>query len=108
MPAWLVDLFSRYGYAVVFFGVRRLFTPLAAGADRDTVRTSSLVTALCVLAVGAWFTDYIGVHSVFGAFILGVGVPRGALTRELRRTIEPLTTALSDAEPETAGGCVCG
>ena len=21
MPAWLVDLFSRYGYAVVFFGV---------------------------------------------------------------------------------------
>ena len=80
--------------AVVFLGVSRVFTPLAAGAERGTVRTSSLVTVLCVLAVGAWFTDYIGIHSVFGAFILGVSVPRGALTRELRRMIEPLTTAL--------------
>jgi Kef-type K+ transport system membrane component KefB len=80
---------------VVFFGVRRLLVPLAVTADRtDTVRTPSLVTVLCLLAVGAWFTDYIGIHSVFGAFVLGVSVPRGALARELRRMIEPLTMAL--------------
>jgi Kef-type K+ transport system membrane component KefB len=79
---------------VVRFGVRRGFASLAAAAERDNFRASSLVTVLCVLAAGAWFTDYIGVHSVSGAFVLGVSVPRGALTRELRRTIEPLTTAL--------------
>ena len=80
---------------VVFFGVRRVLAPLAAAAERtDTVRTSSLVTVLCLLAVGAWFTDYIGIHSVFGAFVLGVSVPRGTLSRELRRMIEPLTMAL--------------
>ena len=40
------------------------------------------------------FTDLVGVHSVFGAFVLGVSVPRGVLARDLRRAIEPLTTAL--------------
>jgi Kef-type K+ transport system membrane component KefB len=81
--------------AVVFVGVRRLLAPLAAAAERtDSVPTSSYVTVLCLLAIGAWFTDFIGIHSVFGAFMLGVGVPRGALSRELRRITEPLTMAL--------------
>ena len=31
---------------------------------------------------------------MFGAFVLGVSVPRGVLTRELRRAIEPLASAL--------------
>src|SRR5262249_18630454 len=56
--------------------------------------TSSLVTVLCLLTIGAWYTDYVGIHSVFGAFVLGVGVPRGVLSRELRLLIEPLTMAL--------------
>ncbi len=81
--------------AVVFLGVRRLLVPLAAAAERtDAVRTSTYVTVLCLLASGAWFTDVIGIHSVFGAFMLGVSVPRGVLSRELRRITEPLTMAL--------------
>src|SRR5258708_9125069 len=81
--------------AVVFLGVRRLLVPLAAAAERtDAVRTSTYVTVLCLLASGAWFTDFIGIHSVFGAFMLGVSVPRGVLSREIRRITEPLTMAL--------------
>jgi Kef-type K+ transport system membrane component KefB len=81
--------------AVVFLGIRRLLAPLAIAAENaDSLRTSSLVTILCLLACGAWFTDVIGIHSVFGAFMLGVAVPRGVLARELRRLIEPLTMAL--------------
>src|SRR5882762_8879288 len=73
--------------AVVFLGVRPLLGPLAAAAERaDAVPTSSYVTVLCILAVGAWFTDFIGIHSVFGAFMLGVCVPRGVLSREIRRS----------------------
>src|SRR5262249_32280352 len=37
----------------VLVGVRRVLAPLAAAADRETIRTSSLVTVLCLLAVGA-------------------------------------------------------
>jgi Kef-type K+ transport system membrane component KefB len=81
--------------AVVFLGVRRLLHPLAAAAERtDAVPTVSYVTVLCVLAICAWYTDFIGIHSVFGAFMFGVAVPRGVLSRELRRITEPLTMAL--------------
>ena len=31
---------------------------------------------------------------VFGGFMLGVAMPRGALTRELQRQVEPLTVVL--------------
>lgn len=79
----------------VLGGVKRVLAPLVSAAERtDSVPTSTLVTALCLLAIGAWFTDFIGIHSVFGAFILGVAVPRGVLSRELRQMIEPLTMAL--------------
>jgi K+:H+ antiporter len=81
--------------AVVWLGVRRLFERLARSADDDDALSSSvLVTVLCLLACAAWFTDLVGIHAVFGAFVLGVSVPRGVLARELRRAIEPLTMTL--------------
>ena len=81
--------------AVVWLGVRRWLARLAAAADRDEAMSSpALVAVLCLLACGAWFTDAIGLHSVFGAFVLGVSVPRGVLARDLRRAVEPLTMAL--------------
>ena len=80
---------------VVWLGVRRVLERLARSADRDDSLSSPvLVTVLCLLACGAWFTDYVGIHSVFGAFVLGVSMPRGVLARELRRAIEPLTMTL--------------
>lgn len=80
---------------IVFLGVRRFLSRLAAAAERDgDLPAATLVTLLGLLTAGAWFTDLIGLHLVFGAFVLGVGVPRGVLSRELQRTIAPLTTTL--------------
>jgi Kef-type K+ transport system membrane component KefB len=59
--------------------------------DLGTVRLSCI---LALLMLAAWLTDRIGVYSVFGAFILGVAMPRGQVCHALRRSIEPLTTAL--------------
>jgi Kef-type K+ transport system membrane component KefB len=79
----------------VFGGVRPAMARLAGLVEhRGTVSPSVLTSMLVVLAVGAWFTDRVGVHSVFGAFLLGVAIPRGRLTDGLRAAIEPLTTAL--------------
>lgn len=79
----------------VFLGVRPILKRLAAAAARrDGVTPPMLVTVLGCVAFGAWFTDAVGIYSVFGAFVLGVSVPRGVLSRDLRRLIEPLTTAL--------------
>jgi Kef-type K+ transport system membrane component KefB len=35
------------------------------------------VGCLALLVFGAWFTDAIGLHAVFGAFVMGVAMPRG-------------------------------
>jgi K+:H+ antiporter len=81
--------------AAVWLGVRRLLRRLADRAERDEAAGSAaLASVLCLLACGAWFTDRVGIHSVFGAFVLGVSVPRGVLARDLRRAIEPLTMTL--------------
>ena len=83
-----------YGVAV-FMGLRPLMAKLAAQVTRqDSIPPSILTMALCLLAFGSWFTELVGLHAVFGAFLLGVAVPRGPLTAGLRRTIEPLTSSL--------------
>jgi Kef-type K+ transport system membrane component KefB len=53
-----------------------------------------LVICLILLALGAWFTDAIGLHAVFGAFVMGVAMPRGLVSRSLIERIQPLTVAL--------------
>ena len=53
-----------------------------------------LGTLMLLLGIGAWFTDLIGLYSVFGAFILGLAIPRGGLAEKTAERISPLTTAL--------------
>jgi Kef-type K+ transport system membrane component KefB len=49
---------------------------------------------LVALMLGAWITDHIRLYAVFGAFVLGMAMPRGAFADRLRDKIEPLTTGL--------------
>lgn len=53
-----------------------------------------LVFTLMLVMLGAWFTDFIQIYAVFGAFIMGVAMPRGKFSEELHRLIYPLTVAL--------------
>jgi Kef-type K+ transport system membrane component KefB len=52
-----------------------------------------LVFVLMLTMLGAWFTDIIQIYAVFGAFIMGIAMPRGKFASELHRLIYPLTTA---------------
>ena len=87
---------GAFAYVAVVSGlVRRYLRGLARDAESTReVSQGTFVTVLLLLMVGAWFTDLVGVHSVFGAFILGAAVPRGVLSRELQRLIGPLTLGL--------------
>jgi Kef-type K+ transport system membrane component KefB len=62
--------------------------------DRGGLQPWIFSTMLALLAAGAWFTDLVGIHSVFGAFVLGAATPHGVLSRELQSKIEPVTTSL--------------
>ena len=75
--------------------LRRQLWKLDRAAERQArLSPAHLGLVLAMLMAGAWFTDRIGVHAVFGAFILGVAMPRGIVTKELSRQVEPLATAL--------------
>lgn len=59
-----------------------------------TLSESGFVTILALMAAGAWFTDLIGLHAVFGAFVIGMVVPRGVVSRDMIARVQPLTVAL--------------
>ena len=83
-------------YTVVVLAVLRpQLAKLESLVERDgSLTAGALTTVMALLMAGAWFTDAIGIHSVFGAFIMGIAMPRGLVTKELTRYIEPLSTTL--------------
>lgn len=71
---------------------RRLLARLGAAVEKEGKLTPHLLSGcLMLLMLGAWVTDAAGIHAVFGGFLLGVAMPRGLLTRELQRQLEPFT-----------------
>ncbi len=81
-------------YAVVVLGLgRRLLVRLGENAEKkNALPGSTLSFILMLVMLGAWFTDYIGIYAVFGGFIMGLAMPRGLVTRELQRRLEPMAT----------------
>ena len=73
----------------------RLLAPLGRWAEREGKITPTLLGVVIMLfMLCAWAMDAAGLHSVFGGFLLGVAMPRGVLTRELKKQLEPFTLAL--------------
>lgn len=93
--AW-INIGGGVAYVVVALGTVR---PLLGRAKsllvkNDELTEAGMVIGLALMALGAWFTDLIGLHAVFGAFVMGAAMPRGAMTRDLVGRIQPLTVAL--------------
>jgi Kef-type K+ transport system membrane component KefB len=57
-------------------------------------QVNPFVLLLLSLMLCAWFTDAVGIYSIFGAFILGSVMPRCSFTRNVRKLIEPLTVTI--------------
>lgn len=53
-----------------------------------------LTIVLLVIMLAAWFTDWVGIYSVFGAFVAGAVMPRGELLNTIRDRFEPLVAYL--------------
>jgi len=82
--------------AIAVLVVRPLFDRLKGywiNGDTD-LNDSGFVVGLAAMAFGAWFTDKIHLHAVFGAFIIGTCMPRGVMSRDLIARIQPLAVAL--------------
>lgn len=85
---------ALFAVFMIFLGPKT-FAPLARWAEREgRVPPALLSIVIMLFALSAWAMDAAGIHSVFGGFLLGVAMPRGLLTQEIRRQVEPITTAL--------------
>jgi len=81
--------------AVTLLILRPLLAKRAVAVNaRGQLSDFEFVACLSLLALGAWFTEVIGLHGVFGAFVMGVAMPRGLVTNALIERIQPLTVAL--------------
>ncbi|MBB3180914.1 cation:proton antiporter [Variovorax sp. Sphag1AA] len=88
--AWFA-IAGGVGYALfmVLIGsrwLRRLGRNLAAD---QPLPTSVLGAVLILFCLGAWAMDAIGIHAVFGGFLLGASLPKGVLTQKLREQLQP-------------------
>ena len=69
---------------------RRLLARLETSTQRaGRLTPSGLAVVLMLFTLAAWISDAIGIHAIFGGFVLGVAMPRGLLTQELVRQLEP-------------------
>jgi Kef-type K+ transport system membrane component KefB len=74
----------------------RLFAPLGRIAEREEragqgLSPAVLAAALMLCTLSAYVSDAIGLHAVFGAFLIGTAMPRGVFAARLRQLLEPFT-----------------
>ena len=83
----------------MIFVAPRLLAPLGRMAEREQavsrdLSPTLLAIVLLLFMLSAYVADAIGLHAVFGGFLLGTVMPRGALTENVRRLLEPFTVVL--------------
>ena len=83
-----------YGAFIILFG-RRLLAPLGRIVEREgSMSLTVLGITLALFCLSAFLMDAIGIHAIFGGFILGAVMPRGLFAAELKKKVEPLAVIL--------------
>ncbi|WP_294320766.1 cation:proton antiporter [uncultured Sphingomonas sp.] len=83
-----------YAAFLILFG-KRLLAPLGRAVEaKGEMSMTVLSVTLMLFCMSAFFMDAIGIHAIFGGFILGVFMPRGLFVEELKRKVEPLAVVL--------------
>ena len=84
------------GYiALVFLVVRPVVARLVPLYDGPRLGQGAMAAVLVALLLSALATEVIGVHAIFGAFLLGAVIPHdSALARDLTRKLEDVVTVL--------------
>jgi Kef-type K+ transport system membrane component KefB len=74
----------------------KLFASLGRLAERQheagqPLSPTVLAASLMLCTLSAYISDVIGLHAVFGAFLIGTAMPRGVFAQRLRQLLEPFT-----------------
>jgi Kef-type K+ transport system membrane component KefB len=82
------------GGAVLFGLLLWLGGRWATGALMRLTEPARLLGVVALLFLVAWYTDEIGLYAVFGAFAVGVVMPRGEAADKVVDTLTPVAAAL--------------
>ena len=73
----------------------RLLAPLGRRVEREgKVSMGTLGIVLILFMLSAFAMDWVGIHAVFGGFILGCVMPRGVLSTEVKKQLEPFAVVV--------------
>lgn len=80
-------------YAILMLTkMRHWLQPLANQVARQQrLGIRPFVIIMLLFALSAWSMDWVGLHAVFGGFLLGIAIPRGLLAELLRQRLERVT-----------------
>ncbi len=83
-----------YAAFILLLG-RRLLSPLGQIVEREGEMSMTILgITLALFCLSAFIMDAVGIHAIFGGFILGVVMPRGLFAEELKKKVEPLAVVL--------------
>jgi Kef-type K+ transport system membrane component KefB len=83
-----------YAAFILLFG-RKLLAPLGRIVEREGEMSLTILGfTLALFCLSAFVMDAIGIHAIFGGFILGTVMPRGLFVTELKKKVEPLAVIL--------------
>jgi Kef-type K+ transport system membrane component KefB/nucleotide-binding universal stress UspA family protein len=91
----VVDAVKTTGLAVTYilvmiFLIRPFLRRLAArGVSRESLTQNLVAVTFLILLLSSWITEFIGIHALFGAFLLGAIMPReGGYAQALAEKLE--------------------
>lgn len=74
---------------------RRLLVPLGRAVEaRGEMSMTILAVTILLFCLSAFLMDAIGIHAIFGGFLMGVCMPRGLFVEELKQKVEPIAVVL--------------
>jgi Kef-type K+ transport system membrane component KefB len=83
-----------YALFMILFG-KRLLAPLGRAVEaRGEMSYTVMAITLTLFSLSAFLMDAIGIHAVFGGFLLGACMPRGLFVAELKKKVEPFAVVL--------------
>ncbi|WP_395443185.1 cation:proton antiporter [Caulobacter sp. UC70_42] len=83
-----------YALFLTVFG-RKLLAPLGRMVDKAGEMTPTVMAiTLMLFCLSAFLMDAVGIHAIFGGFMLGAVMPRGLFVEELKKKVEPIAVVL--------------
>jgi Kef-type K+ transport system membrane component KefB len=94
--AWIAIAGGLAFAAVLLLLGPKLFAPLGRFAERqheagEPLSPTVLAVSLMLCMASAYVSEVIGLHAVFGAFLIGAAMPRGIYAQRVRQLLEPFT-----------------